>query len=107
MPTTPSYSKTLFVVRYVLPSLLVMAGFVAIVANPSGAALEGGMGLVGAGLAAFLFSQLARVSMAGDAWREEESEARRFFDAHLYWPDEEPAAADRRRARQRPRIEHR
>jgi hypothetical protein len=90
------YAKTLFAVRYVFPSALVIAGIVAAAIAPSAIALEGGLGLIGAGLAAFLFSVLARLSMNGDKWRDEEEEARRFFDEHLYWPDEDPSAARRR-----------
>ena len=40
-------------------------------------------------LAAFLFAFLAKVSMTGDTFREEEEAARRYFDEHGRWPDEE------------------
>jgi hypothetical protein len=100
---THDYSKPLFVVRYVLPMLLTTAGLATIVANPHGTTVEGGMGLVGAGLAAFLFSALTRLSMADDKLRGQEADARDFFDEHLYWPDEDPSAADRRRRRSKQR----
>ena len=87
------YRRTLYFVRYVLPSALVLAGLALIVANPSGPALHGGMGIVGAGLAAFLFAFLAKVSMSGDRFRDDEEAARRFFDEHGYWPDEDPSKA--------------
>jgi hypothetical protein len=91
-----SWSRTLFVVRYVFPAMLTIAGFVALVIEPRGTTLDGALGLVGAGFAAFLFSFLARLSM-NDSARAEEEEARRFFDEHGYWPDEDPSAARRPR----------
>jgi len=87
------YRRTLFFVRYVLPSTLVLVGLALIVSKPSGPTLHGGMGIVGAGLAAFLFAFLAKVSMSGDRFRDDEEAARRFFDEHGYWPDEDPSKA--------------
>ena len=85
------YRRTLFVVRYVLPGALCLAGLILIVVNPHGPTLHGGLGILGAGLAAFLFAFLARISMSGDVWRDREEEARRFFDEHGHWPDEDPS----------------
>jgi hypothetical protein len=90
------YRRTLIVVRYVLPSVLTLAGLILIVVHPRGAALHGGLGIIGAGLAAFLFAFLAKVSMSGDKFRDSEEEARRFFDEHGHWPDEDPSKARRR-----------
>jgi hypothetical protein len=87
------YRRTLIFVRYVLPSALTLAGLILIVIHPRGAALHGGLGIIGAGLAAFLFAFLAKVSMSGDKFRDTEEEARRFFDEHGYWPDEDPPKA--------------
>jgi hypothetical protein len=87
------YRRTLFFVRYILPSALTLAGLTIIVIHPHGAALHGGLGIIGAGLAAFLFAFLAKVSMSGDKFRDREEEARRFFDEHGYWPDEDPSKA--------------
>jgi hypothetical protein len=89
------YRRTLIVVRYVLPSALVIAGLVLIGIEPRGSTLHGGLGIIGAGLAAFLFAFLAKVSMSGDEFRDREEEARVFFDEHGYWPDEDPAKARR------------
>jgi hypothetical protein len=86
------YRRTLFAVRYVLPSLLCIAGLVLIVIEPHGATLHGGLGIIGAGLAAFLFSFFARISMTGDETRmKKEEDARAFFDEHGHWPDEDPS----------------
>jgi hypothetical protein len=87
------YRRTLFVVRYVLPTALTVTGLILIVIKPHGATLHGGLGIIGAGLAAFLFAFLAKVSMSGDRFRDHEEEARRFFDEHGHWPDEDPSKA--------------
>jgi hypothetical protein len=93
MSQKQEYRRTLIFVRYVLPSLLTLAGVILIVIKPEGATLHGGLGIIGAGLAAFLFAFLAKVSMTGDKFRDHEEEARRFFDEHGYWPDEDPSKA--------------
>ena len=90
------YRRTLIVVRYVLPGILTLAGLVLITVHPSGAAFHGGLGVLGAGLAAFLFAFLAKVSMTGDTFRDREEQTRRFFDEHGYWPDEDPSKARRK-----------
>ena len=95
--TGGEYRRTLFAVRYVLPSLLCIAGLVLIVIEPHGATLHGGLGIIGAGLAGFLFSFFARISMSGDETRvKKEEAARAFFDEHGRWPDEDPSKARRR-----------
>jgi membrane-bound ClpP family serine protease len=91
------YGRTLFAVRYVLPSLLCIAGLVLIVIEPQGATLHGGLGIIGAGLAGFLFSFFARISMTGDETRvKKEEAARAFFDEYGRWPDEDPSRTRRR-----------
>lgn len=90
------YKRTLFVVRYVLPGALTLAGLIVITIHPHGSALHGGLGIIGAGLAAFLFAFLAKVSMTGDTHTSRDEENRRFFDEHGYWPDEDPSKARRR-----------
>ena len=82
-------------VRWVLPTVLLVIGLVLIVIKPSGSTLHGGLGIIGAALAAYLFAFLAKVSMSGDTFRDREEDARAFFDAHGYWPDEDPSKARR------------
>jgi hypothetical protein len=96
-PERQEYRRTLIFVRYVLPAALTLAGLILIVIKPEGATLHGGLGIIGAGLAAFLFAFLAKVSMTGDKFRDHEEQARDFFDEHGYWPDEDPSKARRRR----------
>jgi hypothetical protein len=77
------------VVRYVLPGAVIVAG--AVVMSLGGEAdLEGGAGIVGAGIAIFAVNLLIRASTAGDRERDREQQARDFFDAHGRWPDEPP-----------------
>lgn len=86
---TPT-GRGLVLVRYVLPGAVVVAG--AIVMSLGGEAdLEGGAGIVGAGIAIFAVNWLIRASAAGDRERDREQQARDFFDAHGRWPDEPPA----------------
>ncbi len=39
---------------------------------------------------------LVKVILTGDDERSDEDEARRFFDEHGHWPDEDPSEAERR-----------
>jgi hypothetical protein len=72
--------------RYVLPSIVVVAGIV-VMALGSEADLEGGGGIVSAGLAIFFINWLFRTGAAGDEEREAEDRAREYFDIHGRWPD--------------------
>jgi hypothetical protein len=47
----------------------------------------GGM-FLGAGLAVFLLNFFFRMGVSGEADRDREEEARRYFDRHGHWPDE-------------------
>jgi hypothetical protein len=93
-------------VRIWLPVLVVGAGLITIAFNPTVDGLEGAAHIIGAGLAIWLVNLLVRIGISGEKDRDEEDAARAFFDAHGYWPDEEPPAA--RRAPQppphRPRV---
>jgi hypothetical protein len=77
--------------RYVLPGIVVLGGLI-VMAFGSEADLEGGAGIVSAGLAVYAMSWLYRASVDGDRVREEEEAARDYYGAHGRWPDEVPAA---------------
>jgi hypothetical protein len=83
-------STTTIVVRYVLPAVVVLGGIITFVVNPSLIAAEGAAGVIGAGLAIYLFNWLFRVSMASEHDRDDEAAARDYFDRHGRWPDEAP-----------------
>jgi len=81
---TPSWPMILL--RYVLPAVVVIAGLV-IMALGSEAELEGGAGIVSAGIAIFFINWLFRAGAAGERERDREDEAREYFDRHGRWPD--------------------
>ena len=93
-PATPSTapvahqraSLPLIGLRYVLPAVVVLAGLVAM-AFGTDVSLEGGAGLVSAGLAIWFINWLFRIGAAGDAERDDEERAREYFDRHGRWPD--------------------
>jgi hypothetical protein len=92
MSQEPS-NQLLFAVRYVMPAVVVLGGVVALIITPTLTTLEGVAGIVGAGLGAALLNWLHRLGVDGDVDRDDEAEARRYFDAHGHWPDEAPQHA--------------
>jgi hypothetical protein len=89
----------LFTVRYGLGGAMILAGIVVLIVVGGDLGAYGFASGVGAGLSVMLLNLLYRMSVSGDRDRAREEEARRHFDAHGLWPeDEEPAkrAAGRR-----------
>jgi hypothetical protein len=80
-------TRLVFVVRYAMPALVVLAGIV-VMAMGSEADVEGGAGIVGAGLAVYAMNWLYRASVEGDRERDAEEAARDYLDRHGHWPDE-------------------
>jgi hypothetical protein len=75
--------------RYVLPAGVLLGGLI-VMALGSEADLEGGAGIVSAGLAIYAMNWLYRASVDGDRVRDEEEAARIYLDEHGHWPDESP-----------------
>jgi hypothetical protein len=75
-------------VRYVLPAVLVVAGFVFLFVGPSGSRAEGWALFTGAGLSVMLLNLLFRIGVSGDSDRDREEEAREYHRKHGRWPDE-------------------
>ena len=75
-------------VRYGLPALLVVTGFVLLFAAPDSTRYEGFFMCVGAGLALLLLNWLFRIGATGDRERDEEEAARDYLSEHGHWPDE-------------------
>ncbi|HZL48215.1 MAG TPA: hypothetical protein VFC30_04285 [Solirubrobacteraceae bacterium] len=73
-------------VRYVLPSIVVLGGLV-VMALGGESRLEGGAGIVSAGLAIFFLNWLFRTGVTGERERDAEEAARDYFDRHGRWPD--------------------
>jgi hypothetical protein len=79
----------LIAVRYALPAVVVLAGIVLLALSPSVDTAEAAAGIVGAGLSIWLLNELFRLGVRGDAEREAEEAARRYFDRHGRWPDDD------------------
>ena len=75
-------------VRYGLPVLLIVAGFVLLVVAPDSSRYEGFSMCVGAGLALLLLNVLYRIGAEGDHERDREAAAREYMAEHGHWPDE-------------------
>jgi len=75
-------------VRIWLPVIVIVGGVLAIALGPDDYRWEGGLGIVGAGLAIWLINALFRIGAAGDRERDEEDRAREYFDRHGRWPGE-------------------
>jgi hypothetical protein len=75
-------------VRYGLPALLIVAGFVLLFAAPDSSRYEGFSMCVGAGLALLLLNVLFRIGASGDREREREDAAREYMAKHGRWPDD-------------------
>jgi hypothetical protein len=73
-------------VRYILPAAVVIGGLV-VMSLGGESDLEGGAGIVGAGLAIFFLNWLFRAGASGERQREAEEAAREYFDRHGRWPD--------------------
>lgn len=89
---------TLRLIRIWLPAVVVVLGIVLFALDPSADTALGAAGIIGAGLSIWLLNVLFRIGVKGDQERDEEAEARRFFDAHGHWPDEPPPPVDAPRA---------
>ena len=76
--------------RYGLPAVLVLAGFVILFTVDGNLRWDGWAMCVGSGLAILLLNALFRFGSKGDREREDESAARDFYGEHGYWPGEKP-----------------
>ena len=75
--------------RYGLPAVLVVAGFVILFTVNGSIRWDGWAMCVGSGLALFALNWLFRMGARGDAERDAEVAAREYFAAHGRWPDED------------------
>ena len=77
------------IVRIWIPVTILVAGVVlVIVRGGDETSLEGAAALWGAGLSVALLNWLHRMGVTGDRAREQEDEARDYFERHGRWPDE-------------------
>jgi hypothetical protein len=74
--------------RYGLPAMLVVAGFVILFTVEGNLRWEGWAMCVGSGLSILLLNALFRFGSRGDRERELETAAREYYTEHGRWPDE-------------------
>ena len=89
---TQKTPPVLIFVRHVVPALVVLTGIVWFLVDPSVLAAEGAAGVIGAGLAWWLFGWLYRKGVEGETERDEEEAAREFLDEHGRWPTDAESA---------------
>jgi hypothetical protein len=82
----------LLFVRHIGPAIVVLAGLLVFALDRSIIAAEGAAGIIGAGLAWWLFGWLFRQGAAGDRERDVESAARDYLDEHGRWPSDAETA---------------
>ncbi len=81
-------SVGMFIVRYGIGGVMVIAGIVMLVASPGGLGVDGFAMAAGGGLSVLMINGLYRLGVSGDREREQEEEARRYLEEHGGWPDE-------------------
>ena len=74
--------------RYGLPALLIVIGFVLLFTVEGSLRWEGWAMCVGSGLAILLMNVLFRFGSKGDRERVRETQAREYYAQHGRWPDE-------------------
>ncbi len=87
--TAEPTSKGVLFVRYGIPAVLIVAGFVCYAVAPESSRNEGFALFVGSGVSVLLLNLLYRIGVSGDADRDRENEAREYFTEHGAWPDED------------------
>ena len=85
-------SLSLLIVRHIGPAIVVLAGVLVFALDRSIIAAEGAAGIVGAGLAWWLFGWLFRQGASGDRERDVEAAARDYLDEHGEWPSDAQTA---------------
>jgi hypothetical protein len=73
-------------VRYVLPAVVVLGGLI-VMAFGSEVDLEGGAGIIGAGVSIFVINLLLRAGTSGEKERQREQDARDYLTKHGHWPE--------------------
>jgi hypothetical protein len=86
--SSPRPRLGLWVVRYGLGAILVVAGFVCLAVNPGGFGVDGFAMAVGSGLSVLMLNWLYRLSVKSGDERGEEEQARIYLAEHGRWPDE-------------------
>ena len=91
----PRRSIGILLLRYGIGAVMVLAGIVMLIVDPSGLGVDGFAMAAGGGLSVLLVNFLYRLGVSGDREREQEERARVYFDEHGEWPEEEERARGR------------
>jgi len=92
----PRASVGILLLRYGIGAVMIVAGIVMLIVDPSGLGVDGFAMAVGGGLSVLLINFLYRLGVSGDKERDEEERARVYFDEHGEWPDEEDRTPGRK-----------
>jgi hypothetical protein len=87
---TTSRAGLIWAIRYGLPILLFVAGWIVLFATDASVRWDGWAMCLGAAGALLLLNVLFRYGAKGDQEREDEDAARDYLAEHGHWPDEEP-----------------
>ena len=82
--------RLLLLLRYGLPSLLTIVGFVILFAVDSSSRWDGFAMCIGSALSLVFFSVVFHMGATGDLERDDEESARAYLREHGHWPDEQP-----------------
>jgi hypothetical protein len=85
-----SRAGLIWAIRYGLPILLFVAGWIILFATDASVRWDGWAMCVGAAGALLLLNVLFRYGAKGDQEREDENAAREYLAEHGHWPDEDP-----------------
>jgi hypothetical protein len=91
-PHPADHSAGMLFIRYGLGGLMVIGGLVMLVISPAGLGIDGFAIAAGGGLSVVLFNALFRLGLSSEADRDEEEQARVYFDEHGEWPEDKPRA---------------
>lgn len=88
-PQVRSGTRALLIfVRFVMPAMIVLSGFLLAAIGQNESAYEAGALLISAGVSVALLSLFYRVGVRGDKDRGREEQAREHFDRTGQWPGE-------------------
>jgi hypothetical protein len=99
--------KPVYLIRYGLPGLILLAGVIVIAVGSGNIATAAGIVLIGVSALVFAVNVLARLAISSQDDREREQQARDEFSWTGRWPDRPPTArSDQPRNRANRRDPH-
>lgn len=85
----------MWALRYGLPAVLTVAGFVILATVEGSTRWDGFAMCLGSALSLLFFTAVFRMGATGDLERDDEEAARRHYKEHGHWPDERPPGGGR------------